>query len=180
MEAVRPGGEDGAEPAARPAPGSVVTAGWCRRRAFGEHRGVLWALDVLAGIGFAIGLVAVHEHGHRLTARLLGVPADEVRVDLQARPPVTRLRREGSWLGPDDPGCAEAFQRHVASASGAWWFVAGGFVLEGVVAAVGVLVLLAVGLAPVATVLAGHHAAPARGLPGRGPAGDGPVRQTGR
>lgn len=110
------------------------------------------ALLVVAVLGGAWGAVLVHEGGHYLLGRLLGVPADSIRVRLE-RPPHVALREGERWLSPDDPGYAAAFARHRSSASAAWLFVAGGFLVETVVvlllawlfAGVGTLSLVVVG-----------------------------------
>lgn len=44
-------------------------------------------IDLVGGVGFALLLVVVHEYGHYGVGRLLGVPADSIRVELGGGPP---------------------------------------------------------------------------------------------
>lgn len=92
---------------------------------------MLSALAII--LGTAWGIVVVHEHGHRFAARLLGVPADAVRV-VYGMPSHTALRCGDSWLAPDDDGYVAAFRAHRAGARAGWTFVAAGFVIETAVA----------------------------------------------
>lgn len=123
-----------------------------------ENDGVTIALQLLAALGFAMLIVTVHEHGHLLVARAAGVPADDVRVDLDRRPPVVLLRHRDQWLGPEDPGYVDTFRSHRPSATAAWCFVMGGLVVETMVTSVAVAVLLLTGLDPVARVVASTSA----------------------
>ena len=111
-------------------------------------------LQLLAAAGFAMLVVAVHEHGHALAARAAGVPRDDVRVDLDRRPPVVLLRHGEHWVAPDDELYREAFARHRPSGAAAWAFVMAGVLVESAVTAAAVTALLVADLAPVARVLA--------------------------
>lgn len=101
------------------------------------------SLLAVATLGFALLTVNVHEHGHRLVGRALGVPRGDIRVDLRARPPHVALRAGRGWLSPDDEGYADAFARHRPGGAAAWSFIAGGLAIETVVASAGALVLVA-------------------------------------
>lgn len=111
-------------------------------------------IDVVGAVGFALLIVAVHEHGHRLAAHLAGVPADHVRVALDSRPPHTALRAGDRWLAPDDDGYQAAFRRHQPHARWAWAFVAGGLIGETALSAAASMLLVSVGAEEVAVVLA--------------------------
>lgn len=111
-------------------------------------------VDVVGAIGFAFGLVVIHEYGHLLAGRVLGVPAAAIRVELAGRPPHTALRRGDRWLRPEDSDYADAFQEHRPERWAAWIFVAGGVVVETAVTTASVLVLVAVGAEEVGIVLA--------------------------
>lgn len=101
------------------------------------------ALEVVlltaAVLGAAWGSVLVHEGGHYLAGRALGVPAGAMSIRLE-RPPHVALDHGGRWLSPDHPDYPAAFARHNRSPGAAWSFVAGGVVVETVV----VLLLAAV------------------------------------
>lgn len=62
-------------------------------------------------------------------------------------PSHTALRSGDTWLAPDDDGYVEAFRSHRPGAGAGWLFVAAGFVVEGLVALVLCLVLVALGAA---------------------------------
>lgn len=112
------------------------------------------AIDLVGAMGFAIALVSVHEYGHLLTGRILGVPAHAIRVELGGRPPHTALHDGERWLSPDEPGYAAAFCTHRAGARAAWTYVAGGVAFETLMSAIAVLLLVVVGGGEVAIVLA--------------------------
>lgn len=79
--------------------------------------GVLWAT------------VVVHEGGHYLVGRCVGVPASDMKISL-GRPSFVALRQGQQWVSPDDEKYIPAFVRHNPSRSAAWLFVAGGFLVE--------------------------------------------------
>lgn len=112
-------------------------------------------VDVLGAVWFAMLLIAVHEHGHRLVALAAGVPGAEVRVVLDGRPPHTALWDGMRWLAPDDRGFQEAFRRRAPQARWAWAFVAGGLAVETAVSTAVTFLLVALGADEVAEVLAG-------------------------
>lgn len=111
-------------------------------------------LDLVGAIGFAVLIIGVHEHGHRLAALSAGVPRTEVRVVLDARPPHTALRDGARWLAPDDDGYQASFRRHQPGLWWAWTFVAGGLIVETLATSAAALALVAVGADEVAEVLA--------------------------
>lgn len=111
-------------------------------------------MDVLGAVGFAFGLVTIHEYGHLLIGRVLGVPARAIRVELAGRPPHTALHRGERWLSPDDAGYADVFARYRQGHRAAWTYVAGGLGVETAVSIVVVLVLVTAGVEEVAIVLA--------------------------
>lgn len=57
-------------------------------------------LTGVAGLGFALITVNLHEHGHWLVGRVLGIPRADITVDLSARPPHVALRHGETWLAP--------------------------------------------------------------------------------
>lgn len=111
-------------------------------------------VDIIGSVGFAVLIIAVHEHGHRFAALLAGVPRQDVKVVLDARPPHAALRDGERWLTPDDRDYQSTFRRHQPGAWWAWVFVAGGLIVETFTSAVAVLVLVAIGADEVAEVLA--------------------------
>lgn len=113
-----------------------------------------FVVDVLGAVGFAFGFVVVHEYGHLLAGRVLGVPAPAIRVELAGRPPHTALRRGDRWLRPEDSDYADAFREHRPERWAAWTYVAGGLVVETAATTASVLVLVAAGAEEVGIVLA--------------------------
>lgn len=108
-------------------------------------------LDVLAIVGFMWLLILIHEYGHLWAGRMLGVPADRIRVEF--RPPHVALLGENGWVPPDDESYAEVFMRWHASAGGSWLYIAAGLLVETAVALAGAVVLAVVDLTPVAVTL---------------------------
>lgn len=102
------------------------------------------ALLVVMFVGFAWGCVVVHEYGHFITGRLVGVPAGHLKV-VMASPPHTALKDGGQWRSPDDELFIPVFRRHCGSLGKAWWFIAGGFVIETAVTTAGCVALILVG-----------------------------------
>lgn len=98
-------------------------------------------LYALAAVGFAWLTITVHEYGHLAVGRAAGVPAGDIRVRYTPSPPHVALRSGEQWLAPDDPGYADTFQEHRAGVRAAWVFVAGGFLLESVLAVGGAAAL---------------------------------------
>ncbi len=76
------------------------------------------AVDLIGGFGFVLLLVAVHEYGHYAGGRMLGVPADSIRVELTGNPPHVALRDDErapgtpalcrAGTGPPSPKAAAA------------------------------------------------------------------------
>lgn len=115
---------------------------------------------IVAVIGILWASVLVHECGHYLAGRTVGVPGHCMQVRLENPPHVALKARQGPsgvgasprqpgqvtstfgsasldsddgmppWLSPDHPGYIDAFMSHNPSSRAAWWFVAGGFVVE--------------------------------------------------
>ncbi|MGC1208870.1 MAG: hypothetical protein WA880_13025 [Ornithinimicrobium sp.] len=110
--------------------------------------------DVIGGLGFAFLLVGVHEYGHYWTGRMLGVPADCIRVELGGNPPHVALRDGERWLAPMDELYAEVFQRHRPGTGSAWTYIAGGVIGESFFAVALIGVLARLGAGEVAVVLA--------------------------
>lgn len=108
--------------------------------------------DLAAVVGFAWGLVVIHEYGHWAAGRGFGVPADSIRVRIQ-NPPHVALRNGERWLSPSDPGYADVYQAHRGGIGPAWLFIAAGEIAESVAALTLLGVLLAIGATDVATVL---------------------------
>lgn len=111
-------------------------------------------LSVVSGIGFIWLLVIVHENGHYLFGRVLGVPAEDMRVEITGNPPHVALRDGDRWVPPMDESYAEIFQRHCPSLRAAWLYIAGGVIGETVVALVMICVLVAIGIGGAAVILA--------------------------
>lgn len=84
------------------------------------------------GYVFATAWVAVliHEAGHYLAGLAVGLPARAMRIRLKPSPPHVALRDGERWLAPDDRGYIAAFIQHRDSAVAAWFFIAGGFIVE--------------------------------------------------
>lgn len=87
-------------------------------------------MTILLGLMVALLLVVVHEVGHHIVGRLAGLPAHSARIVVSRFPPRVELAQGERWLAPDDPGYVEAFRRRCDGRAAAWWFVAGGFVVE--------------------------------------------------
>jgi hypothetical protein len=115
---------------------------------------VVVVIDLVGAVGFAVLIIAVHEHGHRFAALFAGVPRQDVRVVLDARPPHTALRDGERWLAPDDSDYQATFRRHQPGVWWAWVFVAGGLIVETVAITLAALLLVAIGANKVAEVLA--------------------------
>lgn len=111
-------------------------------------------VDIIGAVGFAVLIIAVHEHGHRFAALLAGVPRRDVKVVLDARPPHAALWDGERWLAPDDRDYQATFRRHQPGVWWAWVFVAGGLIVETAAVTVATLLLVAVGADEVAEVLA--------------------------
>lgn len=105
------------------------------------------ALLALAVLGAAWGAVLVHEAGHYLAGRLLGVPAESIRIRME-RPPHVALHRSGRWFSPDEPGYSAVFALYNDSVMAAWLFIAAGIVVETAVALVLVMIFFAAGSLP--------------------------------
>ncbi|MGB3684384.1 MAG: hypothetical protein WA991_00985 [Ornithinimicrobium sp.] len=110
-------------------------------------------LDVLAGLGFAWGLIVIHEYGHWAAGRAFGVPADSIQVKMN-NPPHVALRVGEHWLSPSVPGYAEAYQAHRAGRGPAWLFIAAGEIAESAAALILLGILLTAGATDVAIVVA--------------------------
>jgi len=111
-------------------------------------------VDVLAGLGFAVLLIWLHEYGHLWTGRVLGVPRHAIKVRLDVSPPHVALHDGRGWLSPADAGYAEKFTRHCPGLARAYGFVAGGAGVESAVSFLTITLLVGVGRQPVALVLA--------------------------
>lgn len=102
-------------------------------------------LPFLAVVPAVLGLlwasVVVHEAGHYLLGRCVGVPASDMKIHL-GRPSYVALRHGQRWVSPDDEGYIPAFVQHAPSRPAAWSFVTGGFLIE-----TGVVQLLVLALA---------------------------------
>lgn len=88
---------------------------------------VLW---IVVGAAVFAGFVVVHELGHALAARLIGVPADEVAVRLAEWPAHVALRANGRWHRPGTTDYQEAYARHDVDLRWLGVFIAAGFVTQ--------------------------------------------------
>ncbi|MFK5688071.1 hypothetical protein ACI3EY_00280 [Ornithinimicrobium sp. LYQ92] len=115
-------------------------------------------LPYLAVVPALLGLlwasVVVHEAGHYLLGRCVGVPASDMKIHL-GRPSYVALRHGQRWVCPDDEGYIPAFVRHAPSRPAAWSFVTGGFLIETCVVQLLVLVLAVQDLRGVALLVLG-------------------------
>lgn len=116
-------------------------------------------MDLVGGLGFALLLIVVHEYGHLGIGRLLGVPADSIRVDLGGSPPHVALRDADRWISPKEGDYAEVFQRHCGDIRSAWTYIAGGAAVESAFALTLIVALNAFGAHDVAIVLSWATAA---------------------
>lgn len=112
------------------------------------------AVDLVSGLGFVWLLVVVHEYGHYAAGRMLGVPADSIRVQIAHNPPHVALRDGEVWLTPMDESYADLFQRHRSGVAPAWSYIAGGSMGESVFALALIAGLTWAGADEVALVLA--------------------------
>lgn len=113
-----------------------------------------FVVDSLSVLGFAWLLIVVHEYSHYVGGRMLGVPADSMRVVVANNPPHVALREGEAWLTPLDESYADVFQRHRSGVAPAWWYIAAGSVGESVVALVVIAGLMWAGADEVAGPLA--------------------------
>lgn len=109
-------------------------------------------LLTLATMGAVWGVTVVHEQGHYVTGRLLGVPAEAMSIRWERTPHVA-LRYEDEWLSPDHENYPRAFEVHNGSLRAAWCFIAGGVLVE--TAVVLILSLLLRDVGTVSLVVAG-------------------------
>lgn len=79
-------------------------------------------------------LIAVHEAGHYLAGLNAGIPARDMRIVLFAFPQHVALRDGDSWVSPTQNinRYIEVSRRYLWSRSGAFGYVAGGVIVEGV------------------------------------------------
>jgi hypothetical protein len=76
-------------------------------------------------------LICVHEIGHWVFGRLVGIPADQMRIRLFDFPQRVELRSQGRWLTVDDFDSYFAqLGEWTRSVSTRFAFVAGGFAFE--------------------------------------------------
>lgn len=76
--------------------------------------------------------ILIHEYGHIVLGRLVGVPRRSMLLNFRGVPHVA-LWDGHNWKAPDDEGYAKVFTaRYNSTSTGAWWFIAGGFLLESV------------------------------------------------
>ncbi len=77
-------------------------------------------------------LIAVHELGHYIAGRIGGIPASDMKLALMAFPQHVALLDEGEWVSPvrDIGRYVEISGRHLRSRNAAFWWVAGGMLLE--------------------------------------------------
>lgn len=117
-----------------------------------EHwAGVLDIAGWVVGIGgFIWGTIVIHEYGHLLVGRLVGLPRGAARVVIGARPPHVALRTPEGWIGPDDHRYVHAFTRYRDSAVAGWLFAAGGLLIETLAVLAGGTLLTLAGLPSVA------------------------------
>ena len=96
---------------------------------------------IVTGAAAFFGFIRVHEFGHAVAARFIGVPADQVVVRLNRWPAHVALRDEDGW---HEPGSSEYEQAYAQHDPGLRWlgaFVAAGFVVQSAAAVAGVVML---------------------------------------
>jgi hypothetical protein len=103
----------------------------------GGASGMGFLLLFLLSLALVGVLIAVHEAGHYLAGLLGGIPARDMRLVLLAFPQHVALRDGGEWVSPtrDIGRYVAVSRRHFASRRAAFWWVAGGMVLESAFAA---------------------------------------------
>lgn len=88
------------------------------------------AFWIAIGAAGFFGFIAIHELGHAIAARLIGIPADDVAVRLLEWPAHVALRSDGQWLQPGTPEYQTAYQRHDPHLKRLGLFVAAGFIAQ--------------------------------------------------
>jgi hypothetical protein len=88
------------------------------------------ALWIAIGVTGFFGFIAIHELGHAIAARLIGIPADDVAVRLLEWPAHVALRSDGQWHQPGTPEYQSTYQRHEPHRKRLGLFVAAGFITQ--------------------------------------------------
>ena len=93
---------------------------------------------IVTGAAAFFGFIVVHEFGHAVAARLIGVPADQVVVRLNRWPAHVALRDEDGWHEPGSSEYEQAYAQHDPDLRSLGAFVAAGFVVQSIVMAAAV------------------------------------------
>lgn len=90
------------------------------------------AILFLLIIAIVFAMIAVHETGHYLVGWVGGLPAKDMKLVLFAFPQHVALRDGDEWVSPvrDIDRYVAITQRHFRSRQAAFWWVAGGMLLE--------------------------------------------------
>ena len=88
--------------------------------------------DLLINLAVILGLFIIHETGHYLAGRIIGIPGNHMNIQLLALPPHVALSgKDGGWISPADH---EQFINRLSDFSSEAWrdyvFVAGGHATE--------------------------------------------------
>jgi hypothetical protein len=90
--------------------------------------GGIWAIAILAGY---LLLVGVHELGHYLAGRIVGIPAAEMRIRLFNFPQHVALRDGERWVPPFDlESYLAVMRRHLVTTPRLYVYTAGAMLLE--------------------------------------------------
>jgi len=95
---------------------------------------------IVVGAVVFFAFVAVHELGHAVAARFIGVPPHQVAVRLTEWPAHVALEADGQWHRPGTAGYQDAYARHDQDLRWLGVFVASGFIAQ-----TAVMVLLVIG-----------------------------------
>jgi len=88
---------------------------------------IVW---IVVGAAVFFAYIAVHELGHAVAARLVGVPPHQVAVRLTEWPAHVALEADGQWHRPGTTGYQGAYARHDPNLRWLGMFIASGFVAQ--------------------------------------------------
>jgi len=76
--------------------------------------------------------IVVHEYSHYLAGRMLNIPKNKLKVQLDDNPPHVALY-DKKWLSPDSENYIPTFRKYRKETYAAWTFIAAGTVGESIV-----------------------------------------------
>ena len=78
-----------------------------------------------------VSLIVIHELGHYVAGRFLGVPRDQMRIVLLSVPPHVAFAEGGAWVGPKQAERYGAIlQDRFRQPRALFWFVASGLTVQ--------------------------------------------------